>query len=414
MQRTTSARGPRAEPAAAGSPPPCRRRQEAGIAGSTILTGPRRRPRPRPAPRRSGCPRRRGTARGARSPSRSSGSGHRRARRPRWRSWRLWPSRTCRRPAARRRPAPRCRWTPPRSPARGRPGLATKAEAVSWLPTVCTPTPRQEPTARPAGTIGGSRAGSTAHRLQQLGRPGARLGVQERGGGGVGPFGALEPGQHPNHEVGQEQQPGGAAELGPVVRGELEDGVEGQQLDAGDGVEVVGADPLGGGPPAARCGRPGSSRAATAALPGRRAARSPPPIRPRRSRRRGPPPGRARAPARPRGGSPASPSGGCRPGGGPAGDASGGAPGQPVPARPGRRRPPAPRSRRDRPRARARVRVSQAGGDGAAAPLGDTGVAVADSPVRRQRREGGAVAAAGLRGKGSDIGPERRLEDLLG
>ena len=45
-------------------------------------------------------------------------------------------------------------------PDPGTPGTATKAEAVSWLPTVCTPTPRQEPTARPAGTIGGSRAGS--------------------------------------------------------------------------------------------------------------------------------------------------------------------------------------------------------------------------------------------------------------
>ena len=133
------------------------------------------------------------------------------------------------------------------------------------------PRPAACPPACPAPAPAGAARGRCRGGRQISADQSARADVEQPGGGGVGDLADALAGQPEAHQVGDQQQPvprpGAAPSRG---RGELVDGVERQQLQAGSLVQDVGAQverpPC---PSPRRCGGRGSGPGCRAAAPDR-------------------------------------------------------------------------------------------------------------------------------------------------
>ena len=92
----------------------------------------------------------------------------------------------------------------------------------------------------PGCTQGREQGGVDPEAPEELGGPLPALHVEQLGGGGVGHLGDRRAGQPVGEQVGDQQEPLGGRELRGAGRGdELVDGVERQELQPGDGVELV-------------------------------------------------------------------------------------------------------------------------------------------------------------------------------
>ena len=125
------------------------------------------------------------------------------------------------------------------------PGIPRNAEAVSWLPTRFTGTPRHVPAAVPAPTTGGKRDGSNdsssrrsaAHSPVRMSMS-AVVETLERSA-------ASRPVRWWTRRSGRRRIRGGPSQLSGVVRGQLENGVDRHHLDTGALIETFQPDSLG-------------------------------------------------------------------------------------------------------------------------------------------------------------------------
>ena len=228
---------PAAWPTAAATSPPDAKRASPGS-----TSGPGRTSAAAATASAIDCPVRR-PARATTTRSHCAASGRPRTPRARWRSWRAERPPTCwRSPSS----APTSIQDPLEINAvSGSPWvpMARTAEAVSWPPTrwTGTPCPRSRRCQRRRhrgqdGQVDTDRVGDRCRTHVPVAR--STIPVDAR----AGPLAGHRPGQVMDGELGEHQHGLGPAQFGPIVRRQLEHGVDGHQLDAGGAIQDVAAD----------------------------------------------------------------------------------------------------------------------------------------------------------------------------